>query len=78
MAKYRKKPIVVEAEQFWPENMGNWPKGVYGTSGADAYVVTIHCDRARVSRGDWVIMEPDGIHHYPCKPDVFKATYEPL
>lgn len=27
--------------------------------------------------GDWIITEPDGIHHYPCKPAIFEATYEP-
>jgi hypothetical protein len=28
--------------------------------------------------GDWIIPEPDGIHFYPCKPDIFEATYEPV
>lgn len=30
----------------------------------------------RVDPGDWIIREPDGIHYYPCKPDVFAAKYE--
>lgn len=29
-----------------------------------------------VAPGDWIITEPDGIHHYPCKPDIFENTYE--
>ncbi|KKK68734.1 hypothetical protein LCGC14_2941110, partial [marine sediment metagenome] len=30
MAKFRKKPIIIEAEQFWPDKQP-WPKGVYST-----------------------------------------------
>lgn len=41
-----------------------------------AYVVTIHGERATLAPGDWVIREPDGEHYYPCKPDIFEATYE--
>lgn len=28
--------------------------------------------------GDWVIREPDGVHWYPCKADIFATTYEPI
>jgi hypothetical protein len=42
------------------------------------YVITIHGQRAYLDPGDWVITEPDGVHHYPCKPDIFAATYEPV
>ena len=27
--------------------------------------------------GDWIIPEMSGQGHYPCKPDIFAATYEP-
>lgn len=39
-------------------------------------VTTMHGDTATVRHGDWII--PDGIPgtFYPCKPDVFAATYE--
>ena len=40
------------------------------------YVITIHEQRAYLLDGDWIITEPDGSHHYPCKPDIFEATYE--
>ncbi len=85
--KFRKRPAVVEAEQWWP---GRAVPGVsyeedYVMEDADGerrvrnkpYVVTIHDQRAHLSPGDWVITEPDGIHHYPCKPEIFAATYEP-
>ena len=41
-----------------------------------SYVVTIHRQRAYLDPGDWVIMEPDGEHFYPCKPDIFEKRYE--
>lgn len=44
---------------------------------ASLFCVTIHKQKTPVAVGDWIITEPDGIHHYPCKPDVFAATYEP-
>lgn len=44
-----------------------------------AWVETIHKDqRVQIVDGDWVIPEPDGIHFYPCKPDIFEKTYEPV
>lgn len=46
--------------------------------GRDAFVTTIHGQQTHVVPGDWIITEPDGIHHYPCKPDIFAATYEPV
>jgi hypothetical protein len=39
-------------------------------------VTTIHGQGVKVIEGDWVITEPNGIHHYPCKPDIFEKTYE--
>lgn len=88
MAKYRKKPVVVDAVQFdpsGPHKMG-LPVGVEGCHGPGAdnwnyagctfWVVTVHGQRTRVAPLDWIITEPDGVHHYPCKPDIFDATYE--
>lgn len=90
MPQFRKKPVVVEAEQFrtgWPQ----WPRGVTGARlqhnrvgerdywpAGSPVVVTIHGQTTLVADGDWIITEPDGIHHYPCKPDIFAATYEPV
>lgn len=82
MGKFRKKPVVVEAMQFFYD--GERVPGVFyppksedgKTYEGDAYVVTIHGQPAYLQNGDWVITEPDGEHHYPCKPDIFEATYE--
>lgn len=80
MPKYRKRPVVVEAEQYWPDKP--LPKGVHVNSYQFAtsphYVLTIHGQQAYLKPGDWVIAEPDGEHYYPCKPEIFAATYEPV
>lgn len=87
MAKYRKKPVVVKAEQFTQEHEDGFlyhdeplPTGVTFTrfdNGLSAFLVTtIHGQETYVKVGDWIIQEPDGKHYYPCKPDIFEATYE--
>lgn len=84
LKKYRKKPVVVEAVQWFPgkQVVGATERcdGLVLANGVSteiyATVETIHGRPAVVRAGDWVITEPDGIHHYPCKPDVFAAFYE--
>ncbi len=75
MNKYRKKPIVVEAIQWFP---GIDVKGVYTEGAHCPYTITIHGQRAFLVPGDWVIREADGVHCYPCKPDIFGVIYEPV
>ncbi len=74
MKKYRKKPIVVEAHQFRHPATAEY--GVHTEEDGRAYVVTIHGQKAYLEPDDWVIVEPDGIHCYPCKNDIFLRTYE--
>lgn len=83
MPKFRKKPGVVEAEQWFPqpEDTDELPMaGVHSQQrmmgGFDYYVVTIHEQKVYLEPGDWIIAESDGVHFYPCKPDIFAATYE--
>jgi hypothetical protein len=83
MPKFRKKPAVIEAEQFLEGQP--IPKGVcFGwhcgdTASKIPHVHTTHNNqRVDVVFGDWIIPEPNGSNFYPCKPDIFKATYEPL
>lgn len=78
--KFRKRPIVVEAEQFrvgqpLPFN----DRGPYVCfEDGRFYVETIHGEQATLTDGDWVILEPSTHWRaYPCKPDIFEATYEP-
>jgi len=81
MAKFRKKPLVITAEQY--TGSGPDPAGVFRRpefrrpEDNTPYVVTIHDQRCYLSPGDWVVPEPDGVHYYPIKPDIFAATYEP-
>lgn len=86
MAKFRKKPVVIEAVQFWPD-MSPYPDGVdvlvAGPYHPDdppgtfqlASIQTLE-GTMQVSPGDWVITGVKG-ERYPCKPDIFAATYEP-
>jgi hypothetical protein len=77
MAKFRKKPVVIEAEQFWPET-GTWPKGVrrfHDAVGEYCYSIETLEGSFNVTPGDWIITGVKG-ERYPCKPDIFEATYE--
>lgn len=79
MPKYRKKPVVIEAVQFVEH--GTLVDGMCAclTCGKDMrpHVHTIHNNQISfLEVGDWIIPEPDGIHFYPCKPDIFEQTYE--
>ena len=79
MAKFRKRPVVIEAVQFWPESEP-WPDGVSGGDQGNgqwvAWIETLEGDMD-VSAGDWIITGVRG-ERYPCKPDIFELTYEPI
>lgn len=76
--RYRKKPVVVRALQFngfplevpdeWTPYLG--PSMIEGCLKIETKEGTM-----RVSKGDWII---EGVQKelYPCKPDIFAATYE--
>ncbi len=111
MAMYRKKPVVIEASQ-WFKN-GDHPDDGVGKDADDGLggtyqriegaVVRFYrhpsvpgerpCEQCgqthhlhgwidtleqghRVCPGDWIITGVKG-EQYPCKPDIFAATYEP-
>lgn len=83
MAKYRKKPVVIEAVQ-WTGRQITWPAwfleaeqaGVIQLAGDALQIITLE-GPLRASIGDWVIRGVKG-ELYPCKPDIFEATYEPV
>lgn len=62
--------IILGSARFHPER-----RQVYE---AAFTCVTIHGQITAVAIDDWIIAEPDGEHFYPCKPDIFAATYEPV
>lgn len=74
MALFRKKPVIVEAEQFL--HPATSPRGVYTEEDGRAYVVTIHLQKVYLEPGDWILSEPDGEHFYPVKSEIFNSTYE--
>lgn len=74
MTKFRKKPVVIEAEQFFA-NRKPWPKRVFEYLGAfNHWIYTLEGSMS-VSNGDWIITGVKG-EKYPCKPDIFEMTYE--
>ena len=76
MPKYRKKPIVVDAEQFHLK-VGKWPEGVLIDRLQNfAYIETLE-GRMRVQDGDWIVTGIKG-EKYPVKDKIFKETYEPM
>lgn len=82
MAKYRKKPIVIEAEQFTEENKDKSFNFVRcnryaGSDKAGNVTMDIHTLEGVMTAviGDWIIKGVQG-EFYPCKPDIFKATYD--
>ncbi len=80
MAKYRTKVIEKEVSGQFFANEIPWPAGVLDLGSKAVLgsygVMTIHGQIAIVVDFDWIIEEPDGVHHYPCKPNIFEATYE--
>lgn len=78
--KFRKKPVVIEATQW--HNHGDHQEVLFEPldpitgyiTGYHGWVQTLEGGHI-VTPGDWIIT---GVHgeHYPCKPDIFEATYE--
>lgn len=80
--KFRRKPVVFEAEQFFPDKKP-WPNGVtHGFQFVDQkesigfQILTLEGQHI-VSPGDWIITGIKG-EKWPVKPDIFEATYEPV
>jgi len=84
MGLYRKKPVVIEARQYTRESRAEviaWAEAT-GTGidddGAEyelenIIIRTLEGDH-RAAPGDWIIRGVKG-EFYPCKPDIFAATY---
>ena len=80
--KYRKKPVVIDAIQFndssidimeWVEEFeGDIPHITYSR---DIIIIETLEGQMTAGRLDWIIRGVQG-EFYPCKPDIFDATYE--
>lgn len=82
MAKFIKKPVVVEAEQYTGNGESPGDSITHlcrqnNTAGCPDFphVHTMTGDSVRVRPGDWIIREPGGVGAYPCAPQVFELTY---
>ena len=86
MSKYRKKPVVIDAWQFTKKNYKErapqfirqaksvelWSQ--YGGDVIGGEIKTLE-GVMTISENDYIIKGVQG-EFYPCKPDIFEATYE--
>jgi hypothetical protein len=87
MAKYRKKPVVIEAHRIGDDG---WPDAIW--EGVNNQTILLHLERMNGkvignveiktlegvmvgNVGDYIIRGVQG-EFYPCKGDIFEATYE--
>ena len=85
--KFKKKPVVIEAEQFLPYDEAIEKVMALASRSSRRVQVTRMPDGKctmqiqtlegvmEASIGDWIIRGIQG-EVYPCKPDIFYATYE--
>ena len=79
MGFYRKKPVVIEAVQWHGNYFGTMQHGCEITQDwKHSHLGNVETLEGplRVSPGDWIIKGVQG-EFYPCKHDIFEATYEP-
>ena len=74
--KYRKKPVIIEATQWFKHGDHPAVERVTSVRPENGWIETLEGGH-RVIPCDWIITGIKG-EHYPCKPDIFAATYEPL
>ena len=84
MVLYRKKPVIIEAIQFYPTmpiyEISNLFGGLdaedrtFEKKGDVLVIKTLEGDMV-ASAGDFIIKGVKG-EFYPCKPDIFEMTYE--
>lgn len=84
MKQFRKKPVVISAIQW--DGSDEVADQVADACPADRTVSVVGLGQyleietlegtMMADRGDWIIQGVQG-ELYPCKPDIFEATYEP-
>jgi len=81
MASFKKKPVVIEAVQLPVTSAPSWLADAMDAGTARLYDNgTAEIDTLEGTmiawKGDWIICGVKG-ELYPCKPDIFAATYDP-
>lgn len=83
MAKYRKKPVIIDAWEFdgWLDYSKTLPKEIKDavdiirlTQDGKLQIKILEGNMI-ANRGDFIIKGVKG-EYYSCKPDIFEATYE--
>lgn len=78
---YRKKPVTIEAIPFTLDNWESLLKFTQGKAGCLSITNNLTCVISTLegpmtaTEGDYIIKGIQG-EFYPCKPDIFEATYE--
>lgn len=87
--QFRKKPVVIEATQWFklgdhsevkiPVDTANanWSEDLQELPHGSLGVIDTLEGVMYVTPGDWIITGVKG-EHYPCKPDIFEMTYEAM
>ena len=86
MTKFRKKPVVIDAFHFTMDTFKNIEElseflqdenvDINYLNEGKIYIETLEGTMC-ASEGDWIIKGING-EYYPCKPDIFEKTYEPV
>jgi len=91
MAKYRKKPVVIEAFRFYLDPIPDWFMDKVSSNDVilrncnyreysidEAYCEIKTLEGTMIGNGgDYIIKGIEG-ELYPCKSDIFEKTYEPI
>lgn len=77
MAKYKKKPVVIDAVQYTKHNKDKLIEflGLSKEDNLEELIISTLEGDMKASYGDYIIKGVKG-EFYPCKPDIFKETYE--
>lgn len=82
--RYRSTTREVEAFRWWGEPVAGMDRVAVGRdeAGAEHYALVVPTPGGgmRAAEGDWIIADIAGIagEAYPCRDDVFRASYEPI
>lgn len=75
---YRKKPVVIEAFQWTVDTVPQWwleRESIEVEVNTGCAIIPTLEGRMKANPKDWIIRGVKG-EIYPCKPDIFEATYE--
>jgi hypothetical protein len=81
--RYRKKPVVIDAMQLDAQDydgmcqIAGWCGGRPIDAGGHVLAIDTLEGTMYADPGDWIVRSVQG-EFYPCKSDIFEATYEPV